>query len=266
MPGVLPSTTKFREMVAEYLNEASDEIIRHLKSLNDSTNYRGVYRTTWAADNVLSKLKSDRNRPSLDVARDVIRRIPLLVAVGQVSVAQIELRRFLEVTFWIVYFSDHPVEWFHFAKAPDRGYAQHATDPIAFGAHREMGFYAGYAKELMKSERSGLAAEAVTKLRELYRRLSATVHPGSLAVGKTNIAPIEPAEGKVTEAFLNTFKRVSASACLLLAAFNTEQFRTLDATARANFDWLIGTRVKKSLQAGPFGLPNIVRRFGETPI
>ena len=147
MPSVLPHNTAFRKMVRAYLDETSGAIRNHVESLNGLAEYRNIYRITWATDHVYSGLGTESNRPKVDVARDILRRVPLLVAVAQLSVATIELRRFVEVLFWVLYFSEHPVEWSSFKRYPNRSYEQDKGDPISYGAHRELGFYINYARE-----------------------------------------------------------------------------------------------------------------------
>jgi hypothetical protein len=63
---------------------------------------------------VLTGLSTPNLKPSLNAARSIVLRFPMLTAIGQGAISKAELRRFLELIFWTIYFTDHPVEWSEF--------------------------------------------------------------------------------------------------------------------------------------------------------
>ena len=54
--------------------------------------------------------------------------------------------------------------------------------------------------------------------------------------------------------FNRTQKAVFSNSCILIAAFNRKQFDKLPPMHRAYFDWLVGTKLKKNIRAGAFGI------------
>ena len=60
--------------------------------------------------------------------RGLIQRVPFLVSAGQLPASHNELRRFVEVVLWSVYFTDHPIEWKSFSDDPTRGFAKAISD------------------------------------------------------------------------------------------------------------------------------------------
>lgn len=254
MSGPLPHTSELQAMADEYLADAVALLSKSLNSLRKTSQFRSVYRNSLAADAVLSKLLTQNVRPKASAARSLILRIPFLAGMGQIGVANIELRRFIEVIFWSIYFTDHPVEWESFERDPSRGYERDMRSPIQYCAHREAGFYADYAKERLRSEPSKLAVSAVESLRKNQSILNADVHPGKLTRAKTRIPPLEKDLPAVLKQFGALQKSVFSQSCILIAAVNRNRFNNLQASERAHFDWLVGSKAKKLIRGGPFGL------------
>ena len=252
MPSPLPHSAAIRTEIDRYLKDAATLLFTSTAMLKTSGTFTAIYKSTLATDAVLAKLSSTE-RPRLSVCRSILRRVPLLIALGQVSTARIELRRFIEVAFWCVYFSEHPVEWVHFHSNPELTYVTDMAKPITFFAHRNLAFYANYAKERFRAEPSGLAGTAAEMLYVDYGALSATVHPGRAAT-TTKIKPaMEDITSAALESFATTKRRICSSSCIMLAALLRPRFDRLPPMHRAWFDWLVGEK-RKTVRRGPFGL------------
>jgi hypothetical protein len=178
----------------------------------------------------------------------------MLVSVGQITLATVELRRFLEIMVMTIYFTDHPVEWRSLQQTLNFGFSRDTGKPIFHAARRELAYYIDYARELMSSEPSGVSVKAVDSLRQISHSLNPAVHAGELVRFVNRVPPHE----KLSEANLWEFKKLQQSvfsnSCILLAAYRRKQFNRLNATARAHFDWLVGTKTRKEIRSGPFGL------------
>lgn len=253
MTTVLPSATELRKVVAKYLDDSETIAKQCLIKAKSSESFREIYRVSLATHTVLGALTSKSLRPTLTPARSIALRVPLLVSVGQSSVAQGELRRFVELITWAIYFTDHPIEWNRFISSTG-GFAREQRKPISFAANRELAFYLDYAHELMEREPSGLGAKAVDNCRNAVKVLNAAVHPGELAKATGRIPPHD----SVTETVLRRFKNVQrltfSNCALLIAAYRRSKFNTLNASARAHFDWLVGSHIRREVRKGPFGL------------
>jgi len=153
---ILPTSAKIRQLVSHYLADSERIVQTCLAAANSSPTFRQIYQISLATYTVLGSLSSRSLKPPLQAARNIAVRIPLLVSVGQPVVAQAELRRFVELIFWAIYFTDHPVEWKTFVDKTQAGFSRDQRKPIAYAANRELAFYTEYALELMEPEPSGL--------------------------------------------------------------------------------------------------------------
>ena len=173
---------------------------------------------------------------------------------GQISIAMVELRRFIELCYWSIYFTDHAVEWSHFASDPKQGFQNNLDNPISYCAHRGMHFYSNYAKERMKGEPSGIGLKAIISLRDITGELNEKVHPGSIASAGKKLPPIDDISEAALKSFGKIQKKVFLNVAILMAAFNRNQFNKLPPMHRAYFDWLVGATLRKAIRAGSFGL------------
>jgi hypothetical protein len=255
MAEILPHSSIIRRQVDTYLTHAAELTQVSSDSLRTSGEFTAVYKTALAADAVLSKL-SGNERPKLSAARTVVRRVPLLLTFGQIEAASVELRRLIELSFWCIYFTDHPVEWRSFLKSPGKGIEVERTEPIAFCAHREPSYYANYAKERFRDEPSGIAGEAAGLLTMHYGTLSGVVHAGSLTLKGGVVPPIVPPSTSDLSSFMKTFRQVAGAVCLIVGAFRQRKFDSLPPMHRAWFDWLIGGSMRKRVRSQSFGLPD----------
>jgi len=216
-----------------------------------------VYHASLSTDTVLAAVRNAHLRPRLAGARLVALRVPLLVGIGQGSVAVVELRRFVELVCWSVYFTDHPVEWRSFETDSAAGFSQDVRKPISYAAHRELSYYVEYARELMSREASGLGIRAVEGIKQASHELNAAVHAGHAVHTTTGTPPHEDVSDAALRRFSRVQRQVFSNCCLLLAAYRRPQFERLNAAARAHFDWLVGSTLRKKVRQGGFGLPPI---------
>jgi hypothetical protein len=253
MAEILPHSTVIKSYVKEYLADAAKQADRSISDLSGSGEFVGIYKVALAADAVLSKLSSTE-RPRLAAARSIVQRVPLFLALAQPEAARVELRRLIEVTFWCIYFTDHPIEWESFEKSPSKGFETEKATPIAFCAHREMTYYANYARERFAEEPSGLGVGAINQLHVNYGNLSAAVHAGTVATGTIILPPAEPSTQPKLASFLAVQREVSGAACIVLSAMFRSKFDQLPPMHRRWFDWLIGNVIAKKIRSQDFGI------------
>ena len=252
MSSLLPHSEKVRSESQSYLGEVS-RCLADTKRLGDSSDFRGTYKATLAADAVLSRLASSRCKPRLAAHRTVVRRSLAAFSLGQPGLSRLALRQAIELTFWTIYFSDHSVEWVSFEGNPSLSRGE-PTSPIKHAAHREPAFYRAYARELFESESSGIASGSVEALSRDYGVLSVEIHPTSIGISRRLGPAIEDQSARQLAAFRKIHREVCAFICIALAALTTSRFNAFPPVHRAWFDWLIGPRKAKEIRSGPFGL------------
>jgi len=249
-----PKAAQLAEQIDAYVTGAQSIVKASLAAAHGSAAFADVYHISLSTDAILRGLTNVKLQPRLVASRSIVLRIPFLVGMGQQSVAMVELRRFVELVCWTVYFSDHPVEWRCFQQATGAGFSQEARKPISYSAHRELGYYVEYARELMQPEESGLAVEAVDGIKQVSHQLNASVHAGQLAHATVMKAPHDPISEEGLRKFSAVQRQAFSNCCLLLSAYCRPQFDKLNAASRAHFDWLVGTKIRKKVRQGPFGL------------
>lgn len=254
MAGPLPHSAQVQQLAETFLSEVAAEIAKAHGTLKKSAEFRKIYRVSLATDAVLSKLLQSCKRPPPHAARAIVKGVPLLVCARQLGPAKIELRRFMELIVWDVYFEEHPVEWAKFSANPTHGFTRDEKDPIEYCAHRELEYYLNYAKSRVAGEPSKVAGEAVEELRLLKGKLNEAVHPGSGAHLTGCVVPLDAIEEGVLKDFNDLQCSVFGSACVLAASVRRRRFDSLPAMYRAHFDWLVGGQLAKRIRSGPFGL------------
>ena len=254
MASVLPHSTVLRRESALYLDDVETLAKRTVNSVRSAAAFRSVYKVVLATDTVLGGIAGARQRPKLSTLRAVLRRVPLLVSLAQISGAAIELRRIIELCFWTVYFTEHPREWTRFTELPSHGIARADADPLTWAACREPSYYRQYAREVLRGDPSGLAREAVDRLGVQYGNISEVVHPARLTVGGRIPPVLESHEERDLQASARQIRAVCSGVVLVLAAVSPNRFNRLGPVPRAWFDWLVGTPTSRRLRAGPFGL------------
>jgi hypothetical protein len=250
---VLPHSAVIRNDVDQYLDITAAHIASQISNLKSSGSFRNIYKITLSTDCLLAKLP--RNAlPNPGVLRGVLQQIPILVSSTNESAHLVQLRRFVECVFWLVYFSDHSVEWSKFSLDPGRPIEKDLTKPISFNAHREASYYRNYASERFSTEPSGLVINAISDLNQAFGELSAAAH-GASDVRKGKLyPPLQPLDSDQLAEFAKTYRRVASAGALVVAAYFQRQFDNLPPVHRQWFDWLIGPARSKKLQSGPFGL------------
>ena len=237
------------------MNDALTLIQASLGMAKPSTAFAEIYHVSLSTDVVLAAVDTPRLRPRLASARSIVLRLPLLLAAGQQPAAMVELRRFVELILWTIYFTDHLVEWRAFEGSAGAGFSTDSRKPITYAAHRELGHYAEYARELMAGETSGLGVKSVDTLRQASYRLNAAVHAGELASLSQRSPPFDDVSEQSLRKAAKLQRQVFGNCCLLLAAYRTARFNSLTAAGRAHFDWVVGADIRKQVRKGPFGLP-----------
>ncbi|MGP8185102.1 MAG: hypothetical protein ACLQKY_03450 [Terracidiphilus sp.] len=245
---------QLKQQIREYLSDSKGIVDRCITAARSTPEFSGVFRAALATESVLAGLSAPNLKPTLNPARSIVLRLPMLAAIGQGSIARAELRRFLELILWTVYFTDHPREWLEFQRQPSAAFARDPRRPITYAAHRELGFYLEYAQELMESEPSGLGRRSADALSQRIHQLNAVVHAGHLARAKRKAAPFEsPDAGSMTN-LSGIQKAVFAHSCVVLAAYKRARFENLSAGSRSSFDWLVGTTIRREIRSGQFGI------------
>lgn len=255
MSAITPDSAEIRQQTDKYLSDALTLIQSSLTTVKTSTAFSEIFHISLSTDVVLAALDTPKLRPRLVSARSIALRLPLLITAGQASVAIVELRRFVELLVWTIYFTDHPVEWNEFKTSTGGAFEADSKKPIAYAAHRGLSHYVGYVRELMSGEPSGLALRSIDALQEASHKLNAAVHAGGLATANKRTPPSDDVSEESLRKAAKLQRSVFGSCCLLLAAYRTPRFDMLNATGRAHFDWLVGATIRKQVRSGPFGLP-----------
>ena len=248
------SQSEIKQQVLDYLSDSKNIVEQCVASAASAPHFAEIFRTSLSTNSVLTALSSPNLKPSSNPARSIVLRIPMLMAIGQGAIAKAELRRFLELLLWTIYFTDHPVEWSVFNSESNSGFARDQHQPITYAAHRELGYYVDYARERMESEPSGLAIQSLNELKQASHQLNAAVHAGQLARTKGKSTPFESPEQKLLQDFGKLQRAVFSNSCILFAAYRRAQFGVLNAAARTEFDWLVGTKLRKQIRSGTFGI------------
>jgi len=243
--------------VEKYILDATTILERSFTFHQKSEEFRELYRTCLAVSGVLSEMNSARLKPGIKPLRSIALRIPLLAAAGQSSTIKVELRQFIELTLWTIYFTDHPVEWQNFVGRRGIGFSRDTRKPISFAAHRELTAYTDYALEYMEVEPSGVAVRAIKKIEQDKRELNSAVHAGHIARSPLLNVPVDRFDPREGKRLTGLVKRIFGHSVILLAAFDKRKFDRLPAGARAYFDWLIEPSFQKQIRSGPFGVGDI---------
>ena len=225
MKQFLPSTKEITSHIASYIDEAEPLVAKSFKRARNSAEFREIYKATLATDVVLESLSDPRIKPSLEAVRTAAVRTPILVALAQISVATIELRRFLEVAIWSIYFTHHPVEWEHFEGKRGLGFTRNPSRPIALAAHRDLNSYMLYAKEYMEAEPSGIATEALRSLEADKKLLNAAVHAGDIARKPSANPPFDGMDIKSLRKFAGLQRRIFSHTLIVLSCVQSREIR-----------------------------------------
>lgn len=242
------------QQIKRYLDDLSNEVGRSRDQLPRSQEYRSIFKTSLATYLVARKL-GQRQIPLVKAAGGVARRLPLLIACRQVSLARVDLRRFAELVVAFTYFREHPVEWAERVKHPEHGFARENEDPIAYCAHREFGWYASYARERFTPAPCATIRQAIADMKTLYGSLSGDVHAAAATMpGGRLTEPLDSIAGSELRTISRTQRRMFSAGCILVGATRPHGLAPLDAVERGWFDWLIGGTRARSIRACHFGV------------
>jgi hypothetical protein len=246
----LPHSKAIAEQFNAFRDAVTSEIVDHSGHAATSAIYRGIFKNSLAAHAPLEHFRKN-DLPLLKSASGIARRIPMLLMCRQLSLAYVELRRFIEVVSWYPYFMEHPVEWEEFSAHPEVGVVRDTADPIRFAAHREIAWHHAYiVSRFRKIEWIG---EAVEMLIRDYAKSSAHVHAAIPALQGSVALPFD----QITDADLRSFqgeqRRVLAAGCLVVAAAKSGSLSKLPPAERAWFDWLVGAGRATQIRASSVG-------------
>lgn len=249
-----PHSAAIQSDLETFLSESSSSIAHFELELRTSAAFKSIFKATLAVDCVLAKMSSSKMNPRLTVARAAIRRIPTLLSVGQVVPVYGELRRFLELVGWTIYFSSHEVEWQTFEREPTASRTNDLSKPIAYCAFRDRLFFSNYAIELLEQEPSGIAQERAQELSRHFLALNPYVHATSLATAVSLRPSVDSIEEDSLRSLSTLHKKIASDSLIVLAAVFADRFSKLPPMHRGWFDWLIGSGKSKRIRSGPFGL------------
>ncbi|MGI9515865.1 MAG: hypothetical protein ACR2NP_02360 [Pirellulaceae bacterium] len=221
--------------------------------LSEKPEFRGIYKCSLATYTVLSKISS-REIVLVKAAAGLARRLPVMVATQQLSLAYVQLRQFVELAVWVPYFKEHAVEWTQFLNSPSVGLSSDQDFPFKYAAHRELSWYFAYAKERFENDLTGIVGEELSNLRTQLPVLSPNAHAAYGAIQGT----FHDAFDKVTTADLRKLQSVQrivfSGGVLLILAIMPRKLSKLDAAERAWLDWLIRSKRAKQLRGDDFGI------------
>jgi hypothetical protein len=255
MGSPVPHSNAVHDMIVAYAADAADMTAKYLSRLRNSPEFQTIFKVSLATEAVLGAMKSRWLRPRPCSIRSITQQIPLLVLLGQLPVATRELRRVVELCFWTIYFSDHPIEWGSFMASPNLPVVRELETPISYCAHRDAVFYANYARERMGAEPSKIALTSINELRKLIsERLNYAVHASEIASTGRKMPAFSTCSKQELMDFGTLYRQVCAHACIAICALDRWSFDRLQVMQRGLFDWLITRKTSKSIRAQEFGL------------
>lgn len=248
----LPHSSQLNAALAELVAEVGSAKKAGFDSFTTSAQLKFLYRLCNATDSIVNALDHSKMRPSLQAARSVILNQPVLLLYSFMDEAMVDLRRFIELVAWSIYFSSHPVEWKAFLEGG--GYSRDLDQPISFCARRELGFYLSYLDELVRSEPSGFASDAVEQLRQCVGKLNKHAHGATLARVTSRATVLKARSDAEAKALCEMAEQVFRNSAIVLCATNRKRFDSLGAVERGYFDYLVGKELARKLRSLDFGI------------
>ena len=253
----IPSSKIIKTLHYDFLQDMEIGVTGFIKHAYSDSELRTIFKLYTACYRSLRGfLKPPRTNTAdlVEAAAGSIRRSCFLSMLRQVNLIQLELRRTIECVFWDVYFIDHPVEFEHFRKHPERR-AKDGDDPIAAAAGGPIGFFARYAIERMTNDdASGIAMRAATTLRSTYGDLSVDIHAAKGAVSSSMALAHDRYDHRIAAQLRKLHAKVLKSVALIVAANDPRRLNLLSDEDRAWFDSLVGAKDAKVIAKGNFGL------------
>jgi|GEM_PF-6311859 len=248
----LPHSSQLNAALQKLIADASQAKGAGVVSFSSSPRLKHLYRLCNATDAILDELDESRMRPSLQAARTIVLNQPILLLYSFVEEALVDLRRFVELAMWNIYFTDHPVEWREFLESS--GFSRDIEQPISFCAHRELGFYLSYAKELMRREPSGLAVLSLDAIQNSVRKLNKHAHAAMLALSTRRAAVLKERSDTDAKQLCEFASEVLGHVSIVLCAAHQKRFNRFGPAQRAYFDFLAGPSISKKIRGGQFGI------------
>jgi hypothetical protein len=248
----LPHSSEIHANLKSYLQDAEKLSSNLVATISQEPEFTGVFRNAIAAYSVLTKFSRGNQVSLLTTAASVVRRCPYLLAFGQISLARIELRRFLESVSRYPYFYEHPVEWQRVLSDPEVGTLKDDSDPIGWCAARDQKWYVNYIR-VRFPDKSGLISSSLEVYNRLYRDMSSHVHVTKESAVKFRIADVveEPAPTELRK-FRESQRMVYAAGLITSLAVKPSMLNKLTAVERSWLDWLLGSANSKAIAGGSF--------------
>ena len=248
----IPHSAEVHANLKSYLSDADNISTALLTKISTDAEYVGIFKNSIAAYSVLVKL-SRRNRVNLlNTAASIVRRCPFLIAFGQLSLARIELRRFLESVSRYPYFSEHPIEWNRVLSDSELGTVKDDSDPIAWCAARDQRWYVNYIK-VRFPDKSELIKSSIEVYSRLYKEMSSHVHVTKETATRLRISEvIETPTSAELKQFRESQRAMYKAGLITALAVKPAALNKLPAVERAWFDWLLGVGDSKLVAGGLF--------------
>lgn len=234
----LPHSAIIAQHFEQFLTDVYDEIGKYSKTTKKSPVLRGIFKNSLAAFTAIEQF-SLGELPLLRCAVGATRRIPMLLACRQLSLAYVELRRFVELASWYPYFREHPIEWDEFYSHPEVGIVRDTVQPIRFAAHRDMAWHHAY----ILARFSGLPGieTAVSVLGTEFAALSTHVHAAFPSLDGSMEMPFDKIGDAELRVFQDKQRIVLSAGCLVVAAAKPASVAKLPAVEKAWFFWCFGS-------------------------
>jgi hypothetical protein len=252
MPDI-PHSSIVRSQLDQFLGDTHTEIARISRAMSREPEFSGVFRNSVAGFAVLARFSRKSRITLLSTAASIVGRCPLLIAVGQLKLAQIELRRFVEAVSRYPYFCEHPVEWTRLLDQPAAGVNRDSEDPIAWCANREQRWYLDYIRSRFVVDSSGLILKSANDLSALYRDMSAHVHTSVESSSPNKLLETLRAAGRAElNGFRESQRRAYAAGVIAALAPRPSTLGRLTAVELAWFEWLVGKKAAQAIRGGKF--------------
>jgi len=248
----IPHSALVQANLTSYLDDARKGTNKVSKKLSSQSEFVGIFRNSIAAYSVLTKFSRGSRVNLLNTAASTVRRCPLLIAFGQISLARMEVRRFVESASRFPYFLEHPVEWNRVLSDPEVGTARDDNDPIGWCAARDQRWYVNYIK-MRFTDKSGLIKTSIDAYLRLYKELSTDIHVTKDASQHLQIADaIDVPKPNELKEFRESQRAAYKAGLITALAATPKQLNKLTAIERSWFDWLLGAADSKAVSGGAF--------------
>ena len=254
MAGPLPHSKAINQQIQGFMGDVIKSVAVASSCLGQDHNFKSIYKSCYFADAFLSQINDAKVLPCINQMRAALRRSTNLICLGQTGSTYLELRRFIEMTFWCLYFVDHQIEWDFLKLNMGKGYVHEDDEPISYSAHRELSYYIRYAKELFEKEVSGLGSVCLNVLSTDVSQLNFQIHPTSLIDSDFENSCYHKMTSSEFASFSALIKRVLSNASIVIALKFLKSFQNLPAMNRAMFDALVGKEREIILRSPDIGI------------